>query len=107
MKLETGEKLQDYLPAEIIYHYDFGDGWEHHILLEKVIDNYEFNYPTCLAGEGNAPPEDVGGEPGYEAFLAIIEDPNHPDYEYIKSWGKEQGYKEFDIEMINRGLRNL
>lgn len=107
MKLETGEKLQDYLPAEIIYNYDFGDGWEHQILLEKVIDNYEFNYPTLLAGEGNAPPEDVGGELGYEAFLAIIANPNHPDYEYISSWGVGQGYKDFNIEMINRSLRNL
>lgn len=107
MKLEAGEKLQDYLPAEIIYNYDFGDGWEHQIMLEEVVDNYDRNYPICLAGAGNAPPEDVGGEGGYEEFLAIIADQNHPDYNYMESWGRSQGYKDFDIEMINRRLKNI
>jgi hypothetical protein len=105
MKLELGERLFDYLPAEIIYKYDFGDGWEHRILIEKVIDNYEVNYPICLAGEGNTPPEDVGGETGYEEFLNIIADPTHTDYAYMKRWGVGQGYKNFDIEMVNRGLK--
>lgn len=105
MKLEIGEKMQDYLPAEIVYKYEFGDGWEHRILLEKIIDNYEMNYPVCLAGEGNSPPEDVGGEPGYEAFLAIMGDPSHTDYAEISSWAIAQGYEDFDIEMVNRGLK--
>jgi hypothetical protein len=105
MRLEAGEKVIDYLPAEIIYKYDFGDGWEHQIILEKVIDNYEVNYPTCVAGEGNTPPEDVGGEPGYEEFLAIMADPTHIDYVEISSWARGQGYNDFDIEMVNRQLK--
>jgi hypothetical protein len=105
MRREAGEKIIDYLPAEIIYKYDFGDGWEHRIILEKVIDNYEVNYPTCVAAEGNTPPEDVGGEPGYEEFLAIMADPTHIDYTEISSWARGQGYKEFDIEMVNRQLK--
>jgi hypothetical protein len=107
MKLEAGELLQDYLPAEIIYNYDFGDGWEHQILFEGVIDNYEWNYPVCLAGEGNTPPEDVGGEGGYEEFLAITSDENHPEYKFMVSWGMRQGYHDFDIEMVNRRLMYL
>jgi hypothetical protein len=107
MKLEVGERLKDYLPAEIIYKYDFGDGWEHRILIEKVIDNYEVNYPICLAGEGNTPPEDVGGEPGYKEFLKIIADQTHTDYAHMKRWGVGQGYKDFDIEMVNRGLKYM
>jgi hypothetical protein len=107
MKLETDEKLLDYLPAEILYTYDFGDSWEHEISLEKVIDNYEWNYPVCLEGEGNTPPEDVGGEPGFQNFLSILEDPNHPDHEFMKDWGKRQGYQKFDIEMINRRLKYM
>jgi hypothetical protein len=105
MRIEAGEKVIDYFPAEIIYKYDFGDGWEHRIILEKVIDNYEVNYPTCVAGEGNTPPEDVGGEPGYEEFLAIMADPTHIDYAEISSWARGQGYKDFDIEMVNRQLK--
>jgi hypothetical protein len=107
MKLETDEKLLDYLPAEILYTYDFGDSWEHEISLEKVIDNYEWNYPVCLEGEGNTPPEDVGGEPGFQNFLSILEDPNHPDHEFMKDWGKRQGYQKFDMEMINRRLKYM
>jgi hypothetical protein len=107
MKLETDEKLLDYLPAEILYTYDFGDSWEHEISLEKVIDNYEWNYSVCLEGEGNTPPEDVGGEPGFQDFLSILEDPNHPDHEFMKDWGKRQGYQHFDMEMINRRLKYM
>ncbi|UGB30649.1 MULTISPECIES: plasmid pRiA4b ORF-3 family protein [Bacillaceae] len=36
--METGEKPVDYLPADMIYAYDFVDNWEHRIVLEKVID---------------------------------------------------------------------
>lgn len=107
MKLETGVKLSEYLPAEIMYNYDFGDYWEHRIVFENHIDDYDSNYPTCLAGEGNTPPEDVGGEPGYEAFLEIISDPANPDYNHTKSWGTSQGYQDFDIDMGNRRLKNL
>jgi hypothetical protein len=107
MTLEVGEKLLDYLPTEIIYKYDFGDGWEHRIFLEKVIDNYEMNYPLCLEGEGNTPPEDVGGEPGYEEFLKVLADPTHTDHVHMTRWGVGQGYKDFDIEMVNRGLKYM
>lgn len=107
MKLETGVKLSEYLPAEIMYNYDFGDDWEHRILLENVIHDYDKNYPICVAGEGNAPPEDVGGESGYEEFLAIIADPTHQDYTHMTSWGASQGYKNFDIEMVNWRLKHL
>ncbi|WP_246942833.1 plasmid pRiA4b ORF-3 family protein [Bacillus pinisoli] len=105
MKLDTEEKLTDYLPAVIIYHYDFGDSWRHEITVESVIDNYDKNYPTCIAGEGNTPPEDVGGEMGYEEFLAIISDPSHPDHVHMKNWGEDQGYEEFDIKSVNRWLK--
>ncbi len=104
MKMEKGIKLSDYLPAKIVYNYDFGDGWQHTIDIERIIENYEDNFPTCLAGEGNAPPEDVGGEPGYEEFLRIIGDKNHPDYEHMSNWGKRKGYREFDVKNVNRKL---
>ncbi|MBT2699074.1 plasmid pRiA4b ORF-3 family protein [Bacillus sp. ISL-40] len=107
MKMDTGIKLSEYLPAKIVYNYDFGDGWQHTIELERVIENFDLNYPICLDGEGADPPEDVGGEPGYEAFLLIISDKNHPDYEHVLEWGMKQGYSEFDEEKINRMLRRV
>lgn len=61
----------------ITYVYDFGDDWRHKIELEKIIDDYQFGYPTILEGEGACPPEDVGGIPGYEEFLRVWNDPKH------------------------------
>lgn len=107
VKMETGERISDYLPAEITYTYDFGDDWQHRIVVEEFINDYDLNHPTCLAGEGNAPPEDVGGETGYEMFLEIIEDPMHLEYQHMKSWGTSQGYENFDIEMMNRRLKYM
>lgn len=46
-------------------------------------------------------------EPGYEQFLDIIADKRHPEYENMVNWGKMQGYKDFNIEMVNRRLLNI
>ena len=107
MKLATEAKLSEYVPAKIKYNYDFGDDWQHYIEVEKVITDYNFYHPVCLAGKGNTPPEDVGGEAGFKDFLEIISDPNHPEYNSTVSWGRMQGYKEFDIETVNRILKKL
>lgn len=105
VKLEAGIKLSEYLPAKIKYIYDFGDNWQHYLEVERVIDDYDKNYPMCLAGAGNTPPEDVGGEHGYEEFLGIIADERHPEYERMLAWGASQGYKDFDFALVNRALR--
>lgn len=109
MRLEENIKLSEYIPQykRLIYNYDFGDNWQHFIEVENIIDDYESNHPVCLAGEGNTPPEDVGGEPGYEEFLEIINDVNHPEYADMSSWGKSQGYKEFNIDNVNREIRYI
>ena len=104
MILEAGIKLSEYVPAKMKYIYDFGDNWQHYIEVEKVLADYDKNHPVCLAGAGNTPPEDVGGQHGYEEFLKIIADKNHPEYEHMATWGNSQGYRDFDIEMVNRRL---
>ncbi|MCA0172171.1 plasmid pRiA4b ORF-3 family protein [Bacillus sp. RAR_GA_16] len=105
MLLESEKKLSDYLPARIVYTYDYGDDWVHKIEVEKTIEDAHSNESVCLDGEGSAPPEDVGGEGGFEEFLHIIRDPNHPDYEHMMNWGLSQGYKPFNREMVNYRLR--
>lgn len=105
--LASSTKVTDYLPEhEIKYIYDFiGDRWEHSLKLEEIIENYPHNYPTCIEAKGNCPPEDVGGMIGYNTFLHILNNPQHPAYEETVDWGKKQGYKEFNIDWANNSLR--
>lgn len=64
--LETGLRRFTYI-------YDFGDRWEHLIKVEDLmLSKSDTPMITCLAGENACPPEDVGGEPGYENFLAAL-----------------------------------
>ena len=104
MEMESGIKLSTYLPATVIYNYDFGDDWQHIIEVDEIIEDYDKNYPVCLDGEGKTPPEDVGGTGGYESFLEIMDDQDHPDHEQMKQWVQGQGYSEFDVEEINQRL---
>jgi hypothetical protein len=87
-----------------IYDYDFGDGWEHQLLLEKVLARSPSErYPTVLAGRGACPPEDVGGVPGYYHFLQVMNDPKHPEHEDMMEWaGGSFDPTAFDAYEINR-----
>lgn len=107
MKLASEAKLTDYLPAQMKYTYDFGDNWQHFIKVEKIIDQYQHNYPVCLDGAGNSPPEDIGGVGGYEEFLRIINDRTDPDHQYMVDWSNDQGYGDFNITSVNRQLKRL
>jgi hypothetical protein len=59
---EDAVRLSRVLPrpgAALTYVYDFGDWWEHTIILEKIVDaDPAAAYPTCTAGRGDAPIED-------------------------------------------------
>lgn len=57
--------------------------------------------------KGNAPPEYVGAEGGYEEFLKIMSNPNYVEYADTKHWTIMQGYKEFNLEQVNRSLKRL
>jgi len=70
-----------------LYTYDFGDGWEHTIEIVDVFEKEKGgNYPVCLAGKRNAPPEDCGSIPGYEDVMKALK-------------AKAQG-KKYDKELI-------
>jgi len=109
MVMENGVKISEYLPKykRVNYRYDYGDNWEYLIQVEDLIFDYDKNYACCLEGHGDAPPEDVGGEGGYEEFMKIINDPTHEEYEQMKQWADRQWYEGFDIDMVNRELRYL
>lgn len=71
----------------IEYLYDFGDSWQHRIVVEDRIEpDPRHLYPRLTDVEGRCPPEDVGGVPGYERFLGILGDPNDPEHADILEW---------------------
>lgn len=86
------------------YTYDFGDDWEHIIVVEKVLPYASDGiYPLCLTGKRACPPEDVGGIWGYQDFLEMISDPSNPDYEELLGWnGGPFDPEEFDIDEVNQ-----
>ena len=103
-------KIADLLKMEkdkIIYVYDFGDNWEHNIILEKILPiDEKTEYPVCLAGKMNCPPEDCGGAWGYTDMLEILKQPNHEEYEsYIEWLGTEFDPKYFNKDEQNELLR--
>lgn len=107
--LESQTKIADFMPKykQIIYTYDFGDNWQHIIEIENLLFDYDKNYPIYQGGVGDRPPEDVGGEGGYEEFVEIMNNPSHEDYQHMKMWSENQYYKGFDIDIVNRQLRHL
>ena len=67
--------------SRFTYTYDFGDNWEHTVLIERPRRPLEAGrYPACIAGKRNCPPEDCGGPWGYQDLLAVLADPTHPEY---------------------------
>ena len=65
----------------LIYEYDFGDGWEHKIILEKVLPHAtSLDVPRCTKGKRACPPEDCGGIWGYQDLIEIINDISHPEH---------------------------
>ncbi|MHB1326243.1 MAG: IS1096 element passenger TnpR family protein [Thermoleophilia bacterium] len=91
------------------YEYDFGDGWEHEALVEKVLEAEPGAvYPVCLTGRRACPPEDVGGIYGYYDFLEAIGDPGNPDHDDLLEWtGGEFDPVAFDLEETNEALKDV
>ena len=91
------------------YEYDFGDGWLHQVLVEKILPPEPGqDYPLCIKGRRACPPEDVGGIWGYYYFLEAIADPEHEDHDEFVEWaGDEFDPAAFDLEEANHALRAL
>lgn len=73
-----------------IYEYDFGDSWEHEIIVEKRLkDTKKNSIPECLDGARQRPPEDVGGINGFAGFLKTIKGKNKREREEMLSWAEK------------------
>ena len=95
--------------AKAVYTYDFGDSWEHQIVVEKCLALEPGRaYPACLAGERHGPPEDCGGIPGFYNLLEAISEPEHEQHAELLDWlGGDFDPEAFSVEEINRRLAPL
>jgi hypothetical protein len=113
---ESKYRLSDLLvkpKASCVYTYDFGDNWEHGIVLEKLAPaGKRITRAEVLAGENARPPDDCGSTPGYCDLIAILADPKHPEHEDRRKWlGLKEGEKFdpafYDMAAANTELRRL
>ena len=94
---------------ELAYEYDFGDGWEHALVVKAVLPPEPgVRYPVCVAGKRACPPEDCGGAWGYGELLDAIGDPGHPAHAELVAWlGGPFDPEAFDLEGTNRRLAGV
>ena len=95
--------------AKAVYTYDFGDSWEHAIVVEKVLPlEPGVPYPICVGGKLQGPPEDCGGIPGYYNLLEAIRDPAHIEHEEMLDWiGGAFDPEAFSVDDVNQRLTLL
>ena len=105
IKLKT---LLDRSVRELLYTYDMGDNWEHVVTVEAVEDGEPgTKYPRYVDGERRAPPEDVGGTPGFEAFLDAIAKPRSRDHKEAVQWHRGCYGEDFVPDKINELVTKL
>lgn len=98
--------------ARMSYTYDFGDDWEHDIVLEKVLPPHPAASLSCLAGKGACPPEDCGGVWGYASLKEALADPDHQEHEDLLDWLGLDSAADFDpadfrLDEVNARLGQL
>jgi hypothetical protein len=93
--------------GELLYHYDFGDDWEHRIVVESVIANGS-DVVVCAGGARACPPEDCGGPPGYENLLLTLANRRDPEHASMKRWvGPRFDPERFESVALNKRLATL
>jgi len=92
--------------ARLLYEYDFGDGWEHDVILEAIIDaDPAAKYPRVTGGRRSCPPEDSGGPYRYPEIIAALDDARHPEHESMREWvGEHFAPERFDLVTANDRL---
>ncbi len=82
------EELINRKERNFSYLYNFGESWEHKLVLEESrYFNPELRTKlACLEGERACPPEDVGGVPGYFEFCNALKNPSHEAHESYMEW---------------------
>ncbi len=92
-----------------IYEYDFGDSWEHDVVVEDRSSlRLGLRFAVCLDGQNACPPEDCGGVPGYRAMLRALDDPADEERESYLAWlGGPFDPAHFDLAEANAALQRV
>jgi Plasmid pRiA4b ORF-3-like protein len=92
--------------TRIGYEYDFGDGWEHEIVVEgRAVAKADKIYPACIAGEGACPPEDSGGPYGFEQLKELLAGPPSVERDEMLEWaGGDYDPARFDLAAANAAV---
>ncbi len=111
-KDENTTLLTDLLRKEkskLKYIYDFGDSWEHTVLLEKIIPaELKTKTMVCLAGKGACPPDECGGLYRYYQCTEAFTNSKHKRHkEAVDVIGEDFDPEIFDLDISNRWLANL
>ncbi|RBP00032.1 plasmid pRiA4b ORF-3 family protein [Rossellomorea aquimaris] len=93
----------------ISYTYDFGDDWEHQILLEKITGNQNLVSPVCIKGKRNCPLEDSGGIHHYQHVLKVLSNTEKmdEDAQFFRERYADHDPEKFDLVETNEMLREL
>lgn len=91
------------------FDYDFGDGWEHEIVVEDLTwSHFGLKFAVCIDGQNACPPEDVGGIPGYEEFREAIANSDHEEHDRYLEWvGGSFDPAAFDLAAANAALQRV
>lgn len=110
-KVAERVRLRDVLApgtTRIDYTYDFGDNWEHSLIVSDVRSGEpDIAYPRFIAGERDCPPEDCGGIPGFYEMLEARADPTHPDHAEIAEWLDDYDPDELDVFPIQVAINRI
>lgn len=90
----------------LVYHYDYGDDWEHDVVVENMIGGE--HAIACTGGARACPPEDCGGPHGYMRLLEILANPKDEEHADMKTWvGKKFDAERFDLAAVNKKLATI
>jgi len=91
------------------YEYDFGDGWRHLVVVERLLwGDAGAQGAVCLTGGGACPPEDCGGIGGYADLQATLRRGCGREYRELLAWlGGPFDPTAFDLAVTNRALKRL